>query len=83
MLSFSGLNQFLSIRGYAFYLGLLYIMIVLLVFVCGLCVWVGRAFRDNTFSHVWPIQVRQPCDAQRCSVAISAWSSVHAGGGLT
>ncbi len=32
-------------------------MIVLLAFVVGLCLWVGRAFRDNTFSHVWPIQV--------------------------
>ncbi len=60
IISFVGLNQFLSIRGYAFYLGCLYIMIILLVFVCALCVWVGRAFRDNTFSHVWPIQVRRP-----------------------
>ncbi len=58
IVSFLGLNQFYSTRGYTFFLGSLYIMIVLLVFVLGLCVWVGQAFKENRFSYVWPIQVR-------------------------
>ncbi len=65
----------MSIRGYTFFLGCFYIMVVLLAFVCGLCVWVGRAFRSNTFTHVWPIQVRWGGDG---SNGAPSWLSPHA-----
>ncbi len=71
IVSFLGLNQFYEARSYTFFLGSLYIMIVLLVFVLGLCVWVGQAFKENRFSYVWPIQVRHEPGARTCLVHVT------------
>lgn len=55
--SFISLTQFLSARGYTFFLALMYIMAVALVANVGLCWWVARSFSDGQFSYVWPIVV--------------------------
>jgi NADH:ubiquinone oxidoreductase subunit K len=51
--SFIQLNQFMSARGYMFFLICLYIFAAAVFTNLGLCVWVSRAFQNNKFDHVW------------------------------
>ena len=53
VISFVQLNQFMSARGYTFFVTCLYIMIGGLVADIALCLYVGYAFKNNRFDHVW------------------------------
>ncbi|KAJ9530064.1 hypothetical protein QJQ45_023344, partial [Haematococcus lacustris] len=57
VVSLVNLNQFLAARGYLFFLGLMYSMVVGLLVAIILSVWVGHMFKNNRFDHVWPILV--------------------------
>ena len=55
MLNFISLSQFMSYRGYTFFLVCFYIMVAGLFFNVILCLYVGNSFRNSRFDHVWPI----------------------------
>jgi hypothetical protein len=51
--SFLQLNDFMSARGYSFFLACLYIMAAGLAMNVGLCIWVSKSFAENRFDRVW------------------------------
>ncbi len=52
VLSFVSLNQFMTQRGYGFFIGCLYIMVVGLAMNVLLCAYVANSFKNNRFDHV-------------------------------
>lgn len=57
IVSFVQLNQFMTFRGYTFFLVLFYLMVIGTIFVVLLCYMVGKSFQNNRFDYVWPIKV--------------------------
>lgn len=52
-MSLVNLNQFVAARGYTFFLGMLYVMVVGLLVAVALSIWVALQFQANRFDHVW------------------------------
>lgn len=52
MISFVGLNQFMTQRGYTFFIICLYVMVVGLAMNVLLCLYVANSFKNNRFDHV-------------------------------
>lgn len=55
IVSVISLNDFMSARGFSFFLACLYTFVALLALTVGLCVWVAWSFKNKRFDHVWPI----------------------------
>jgi hypothetical protein len=53
IVNFIQLNQFMSARGYSFFLGCFYALVIGVVISVVISAWVGWSFQANRFDHVW------------------------------
>ena len=54
------LEDFMIVRGYTFFIVILYIAIALLFIALGLCIYVGYSFQLNRFDFVWWVSNKYP-----------------------
>jgi hypothetical protein len=77
--SFVQLDNFISTRGYTFFLVCLYILAAAQAANVALCVWVANSFKNNSFNHVWCVQggVYHACCNACHSLLASPNNSLH------
>jgi hypothetical protein len=55
IMNFIQLNQFMTARGYSFFLACFYVLFIGLLVSVAVSIWVGISFQSNRFEYVWPI----------------------------